>query len=269
MHARSLIALALLCGAPAVAGAQPIDCASIAGRPHIVRGRIHQSTLHAGAERFRVYARRDVNGDGADDLLALTLDHGEVECGNYGECVSTAFVACAGGFAQVLTPEYRFGLRFGTSTTRVGGVDWLDLVEEIRVSGGIIDEGERMDAGVDPVQERVHRYDERRGYRGGRPPPHGTNDECARALAEGRLPDARRHCETALRNAVAVRSDPESPPRPTEVRRMRALRGAIHYNLGRLAEAEGDRETARRHYEQSLRERPNDATTQARLEALE
>jgi len=47
-----------------------------------------------------------------------------------------------------------------------------------------------------------------------------------------------------------------------------SIRGAILYNLGRIAEEQGHVEEARRQYRSSLRERPGNKTVQARLKGL-
>lgn len=48
-----------------------------------------------------------------------------------------------------------------------------------------------------------------------------------------------------------------------------ATRGALYYNLGRLEEARGELVRARRYYERSLEERPNNAAVLDALSALE
>jgi hypothetical protein len=45
-------------------------------------------------------------------------------------------------------------------------------------------------------------------------------------------------------------------------------RGALHYNLGRIAEADGKVDQAIAHYRASLEARPNNAVVQKRLDAL-
>ncbi len=83
---------------------------------------------------------------------------------------------------------------------------------------------------------------------------HGGSDwgnRCAVHLRAGELDAAEGSCARGL--AMAERP---------------ATRGAILYNLGRIAEARGDHDTARRAYRASLEARPGNAATQAALDAL-
>jgi hypothetical protein len=57
--------------------------------------------------------------------------------------------------------------------------------------------------------------------------------------------------------------------RGLELAKSPSLIGALHYNLGRIAEGRGQLEAARAHYRKSLEVRPDNQPTQARLKALE
>jgi hypothetical protein len=76
-------------------------------------------------------------------------------------------------------------------------------------------------------------------------------NRCATHLHAGELDAAEAACARGL--AMATRG---------------STRGAIEYNLGRIAEARGDRALARAHYAQSLVDRPGNATVQAAIDAL-
>ena len=78
---------------------------------------------------------------------------------------------------------------------------------------------------------------------------HGNR--CATEMRAERWSQAQHACRCALD------ADP-SPP----------VRGAIEYNLGRIAEGQNDRRLARTHYQRSLASRPNNEAVRARLDAL-
>jgi tetratricopeptide (TPR) repeat protein len=74
---------------------------------------------------------------------------------------------------------------------------------------------------------------------------------CFKALKTGDLDEAETLCTRALDRSPAPRT-----------------LGAVLYNLGLIAEKRGDTSTARKHYESSLKARPN-KTVEARLRTLE
>jgi serine/threonine protein kinase len=84
--------------------------------------------------------------------------------------------------------------------------------------------------------------------RGGR----GWGDRCFYHLSSERYDAARAACERGLQIAV----DNE-------------VRGTLIYNLGRIAQGEGDVAEARRLYEDALRLSPNNPAVRSRLEALD
>lgn len=256
--------LLLALGAASPARAQPGPTCADRGR-HVV-GRLDGDVLRATRGAYRVGARGDVNLDGHDDVIVTRVEDGQPDCGSYGECATGLLVWCARGrWAPMIELDYRFGLRFAPTSTRVAGVAWVDLHEEQRVAGSALGEATRMDAGLDPVL-RVVWHATPEGYSPPRDGVLGVSDECARARRLGR-PDGRSWCETALRNARALSADGAPPSRRARAR-MRRLRGAILYELGRIAEAAGEQAEARRRYEASLRERRS-LDVQARLRALE
>jgi hypothetical protein len=77
-------------------------------------------------------------------------------------------------------------------------------------------------------------------------------DRCFVHIKTERWDAARAECERGL-----------------EVAKDAKLIGALHFNMGRIAEGQGNLEDARTHYRKSLEARPDNEPTQARLKALE
>lgn len=76
-------------------------------------------------------------------------------------------------------------------------------------------------------------------------------NDCALRMREGAWAEARQLCECALASSPSPRTE-----------------GALRYNLGRIAEEQGDRAEAIRQYRRSLEVRPGNAAVRSRLDAL-
>ncbi|MFK7989739.1 MAG: hypothetical protein AB8I08_27215 [Sandaracinaceae bacterium] len=198
---------------------------------------------------YRVVDRADANGDGQLDLIVAVAQ----TCGNYGHCEMGMLVWEAADRYRIAIPiDYRYDLGFAPTTTRVGRVRFRDLIEDERVGGSQLSETALMSQGLDPVLSVVWRAGPD-GYRAPRHGVLGVYDECVRARVQ-RRGDARRWCSTALRNAVFIPT--EAYPGSLDRSRLRGIRSAALYQLGRIEEARGEHAPAREHYRESLRLRP-------------
>lgn len=204
----------------------------------------------------RTYAldAADLDGDGTEEgVVTITSEVGAdgervQDCGNYGECNRGAVLRCDAGWAMVLAPEYRFELEVGATRT-VSDRAFRILVETTRLGGSQADEVERMEEGR-PLFSASALVMGRRGYADGGSAEWFESGQCARLFRAGFLADARAMCEQGL----------VAHPRGR-------VRGALYYDLGRIAEAEGHVEDARDAYRRSLEAREN-ATVRAHLDAL-
>jgi hypothetical protein len=250
---------------PALAATGPIACADLGPSTPVFEGVRHGEALvltrqvsgtPSGSELPLTFALdpADLDGDGTEEgIVTLVSDLGggerERDCGNYGECNQGVVVRCDTGWAMVLVPSYRTGLAVSTTHTVYAQRSWRVLVETLRLGGSAADEAERMDQGRPLFSERalVMGPD---GYVRRGAAEWFESGECARLYRAGHLAEARAMCEQGL----------VAHPRGR-------VRGALYYDLGRVAEAEGRIEDAREAYRRSLDAR-EDATVRARLDAL-
>jgi hypothetical protein len=122
----------------------------------------------------RVVGGADVNSDTRVDYLLMfgflvgKDYHGY--CGNDGCCVVGLYVMCDAGVAVEMIPAaYRYSLEFADSRTRLGGVIWRDLVEQVRRGSSRSEEDELIKRG-EPLIYRVLWRRSPEGYRGAQPP---------------------------------------------------------------------------------------------------
>jgi hypothetical protein len=191
-----------------------------------------------------VSSRDDLDRDGTPDVIGLYLADGEPDCGNWGDCVMVAAVRCDDRWATVYGPRYTQDISAGTTMTEHAGRRWRVLLEAWRLGDAELD--------LTPQGGGVHALElGASGYAGRTNALWLESERCAAFYREGRFVRARDMCEQGL----------AAHPRGT-------VRGALYYDLGRIAEAQGRIEEARDAYRRSLEARPGNAAVQGRLDAL-
>jgi hypothetical protein len=200
----------------------------------------------------------DLNGDNLPDYIAhqVSVDgQGDLtsHCGNYGECEMGVLVSCAASrLAEVVPVSYFTSLASSDEGERAwAGLTWRGVAEERRIAGSQMKEAERIDRGQPLGETVIWRMDGGR-YRRDREGAAGLSDRCA---------ELRRAERWAQAHAICARALGASAGRPE-------LEGAVHYELGRVAEGLGRPQAAAEHYRRSLEARPGNAIVEGRLEAL-